>query len=69
MSAPAVQNPPVQVESKSARKKKAKGDRTESPAPSALSIPDKPTSVTGQEGQDDSSESLYVRELQKLVLP
>ncbi|KAI1777544.1 hypothetical protein F4818DRAFT_317347 [Hypoxylon cercidicola] len=67
MPSSAVQNPPVQAESKSAKKKKAKGDRTESPAPSALSIPEKPTSVTGQEGQDDSSESPYVRELQKNI--
>lgn len=68
MSASAIQNPPVQAESKSAKKKKAKGDRTESPAPSALSIQDKATSVAGQDGQDDSSESPYVRELQKWVL-
>ncbi|KAI6091049.1 hypothetical protein F4821DRAFT_210799 [Hypoxylon rubiginosum] len=67
MSASAIQNPPVQAESKSAKKKKAKGDRTESPAPSALSIQDKATSVAGQDGQDDSSESPYVRELQKNI--
>ncbi|KAI0179941.1 hypothetical protein GGR52DRAFT_529083 [Hypoxylon sp. FL1284] len=67
MAASAVQNPPIQTESKSAKKKKAKGERTDSPAPSAQSVPEKPTSVTGQEGQDDSSESPYVRELQKNI--
>ncbi|KAI1106357.1 hypothetical protein F4804DRAFT_301031 [Jackrogersella minutella] len=67
MASIAVQNPPVQADSKSAKKKKAKVDRTESPAPSALSIPDKAISVTGQDGQDDSSESPYVRELQKNI--
>ncbi|KAG4223489.1 hypothetical protein PC116_g28046 [Phytophthora cactorum] len=67
MPSPAVQNPPVQTESKSAKKKKAKAERTDSPAPSALSVPEKAGSVTGQEGQDDSSESPYVRELQKNI--
>ncbi|OTB16219.1 hypothetical protein K445DRAFT_34346, partial [Daldinia sp. EC12] len=67
MPSPAVQNPPVQTESKSAKKKKAKAERTDSPAPSALSVPEKASSVAGQEGQDDSSESPYVRELQKSV--
>lgn len=60
-----VQNPPVQTESKSAKKKKAKVTRTDSPAPSALSVPDKPASVAGQDGQDDASENAYIRELQK----
>lgn len=63
MSSP-IQNPPVQTESKSAKKKKAKADRTDSPAPSAMSGADKPVSVSGQEG-DDSSDSPYIRELQK----
>ncbi|KAI1481398.1 hypothetical protein F4774DRAFT_49458 [Daldinia eschscholtzii] len=67
MPSPAVQNPPVQTESKSAKKKKAKAERTDSPAPSALSVPEKAGSVAGQEGQDDSSESPYVRELQKNI--
>lgn len=67
MPSSAVQNPLVQTESKSAKKKKAKAERTESPAPSALSVPEKAGSVAGQEGQDDSSESPYVRELQKSV--
>ncbi|KAI0130735.1 hypothetical protein F4814DRAFT_444871 [Daldinia grandis] len=67
MPSPAVQNPPVQAESKSAKKKKAKAERTESPAPSALSVPEKAGSVAGQESQDDSSESPYVRELQKNI--
>ncbi|KAI1652334.1 hypothetical protein F4815DRAFT_496374 [Daldinia loculata] len=67
MPSSAVQNPLVQTESKSAKKKKAKAERTESPAPSALSVPEKAGSVAGQEGQDDSSESPYVRELQKNI--
>ncbi|KAI0843587.1 hypothetical protein F5Y06DRAFT_255317 [Hypoxylon sp. FL0890] len=66
MPSSTVQNPPVQTDSKSGRKKKAKADRTESPAPSALSVPDKPGSVAGQEGQDDSS-SPWIRELQKSI--
>ncbi|KAI1404436.1 hypothetical protein F4819DRAFT_483609 [Hypoxylon fuscum] len=65
MSSP-IQNPPVQTESKSAKKKKAKADRTDSPAPSAMSGADKPVSVSGQEG-DDSSDSPYIRELQKNI--
>ncbi|KAI1388604.1 uncharacterized protein F4822DRAFT_403317 [Hypoxylon trugodes] len=67
MPSTAVQNPPVQTESKSAKKKKAKAERTESPAPSALSVADKPASVAGQEGQEESSESPYIRELQKNI--
>ncbi|KAI1800710.1 hypothetical protein F4811DRAFT_498126 [Daldinia bambusicola] len=67
MPSTAVQNPPVQTESKSAKKKKAKAERTDSPAPSALSVPEKAGSVAGQESQDDSSESPYVRELQKNI--
>ncbi|KAI0880128.1 uncharacterized protein GGS22DRAFT_175943 [Annulohypoxylon maeteangense] len=67
MPSSAVQNPPVQTESKSAKKKKAKAIRTESPAPSALSIPEKPASVAGQDGQDDTSENAYIRELQKNI--
>ncbi|KAI0385502.1 hypothetical protein F5Y04DRAFT_186887 [Hypomontagnella monticulosa] len=67
MPSTAVQNPPVQTESKSAKKKKAKADRTESPAPSALSVPDAPGSTAGQDGHDDSSENAYIRELQKLI--
>ncbi|KAI1381173.1 hypothetical protein F4677DRAFT_402346 [Hypoxylon crocopeplum] len=67
MPSSAVQNPPVQTESKSAKKKKAKAERTESPAPSALSAADKPASVTGQDGQDDNSENPYIREIQKNI--
>ncbi|KAI1139929.1 hypothetical protein F5Y05DRAFT_336339 [Hypoxylon sp. FL0543] len=66
MPSTAVQNPPAQTESKSAKKKKAKAERTESPAPSALSVPEKPASVAGQEGQDDSSNP-YIREVQKNI--
>ncbi|KAI1857988.1 hypothetical protein JX265_011018 [Neoarthrinium moseri] len=61
MPSSAVQNPPPQAESKSAKKKKAKAElRTESPAPSASPAP---VSVSGE----DSSESPYVRELQKNI--
>jgi hypothetical protein len=56
----AVQNPPAPTDSKSGRKKKAKAaERTESPAPPASPAPEK------AEGQEDASESVYVRELQK----
>lgn len=66
MAASTVQNPPVQTESKSARKKKAKvTERTESPAPAATSTPDKPASVADH--QDDASDNAYIRELQKSV--
>ncbi|KAI0136977.1 hypothetical protein BJ170DRAFT_37658 [Xylariales sp. AK1849] len=64
MPSSAVQNPPAQTESKSAKKKKAKAElRTGSPAPSASPAPEKAISVTG----DDASESVYVRELQKNI--
>ncbi|KAI2615094.1 hypothetical protein GGR54DRAFT_308402 [Hypoxylon sp. NC1633] len=68
MSSPAIQNPVVQVESKSAKKKKAKAEqRTESPAPSALSVADKPASIAGQDGHDESSDNAYIREVQKNI--
>ncbi|KAI1171643.1 hypothetical protein F4777DRAFT_582688 [Nemania sp. FL0916] len=68
MPSPAVQNPPVSAESKSAKKKKAKAERTDSPAPSSAShAPENPVSVSGVEGADDSSESPYIRELQKNI--
>jgi hypothetical protein len=59
----AVQNPPAQTESKSAKKKKAKAEqqRTDSPAPTTSPAPEKAASVSG----DDVSESPYVKELQK----
>lgn len=63
MPSSAVQNPPAQPESKSAKKKKAKAERTESPAPTTSPAPEKAVSVSG----DDSSESPYVRELQKNI--
>ncbi|RYP53393.1 hypothetical protein DL768_001638 [Monosporascus sp. mg162] len=68
MPSTAVQSPPVQTESKSAKKKKAKAEaRTESPAPSASPAAEKPDSVTGANGQDESGETAYIRELQKNV--
>ena len=66
MASPSVQNPPAPVESKSARKKKAKVERTESPAPAA-STSEKAASVAGGENQDDLSESHFIREIQKSV--
>ncbi|KAF7533236.1 hypothetical protein G7054_g7271 [Neopestalotiopsis clavispora] len=61
----AVQNPPAQTESKSAKKKKAKAEqqRTDSPAPTTSPAPEKAASVSG----DDVSESPYVKELQKNI--
>ncbi|KAI8955211.1 hypothetical protein F4801DRAFT_378625 [Xylaria longipes] len=67
MASPAVQNPPASAESKSAKKKKAKAERTESPAPSASPAPEKAVSVSGVDGSDDSSESPYIRDLQKNI--
>ncbi|RYP10826.1 hypothetical protein DL764_000448 [Monosporascus ibericus] len=68
MPSTAVQSPPVQTESKSAKKKKAKAEgRTESPAPSASPAAEKPDSVTGANGQDENGETAYIRELQKNV--
>ncbi|KAI2631761.1 hypothetical protein GGS21DRAFT_491664 [Xylaria nigripes] len=66
MPSPAVQNPPVLAESKSA-KKKAKAERTESPAPSAS--PEKAASpdASGVDVSDDGLESPYIRELQKNI--
>ncbi|KAH9997679.1 hypothetical protein F4779DRAFT_631445 [Xylariaceae sp. FL0662B] len=65
MPSSAVQNPPVQAESKSAKKKKAKADRTESPIPSTS--PEKSASVNGHESNDDNSDNPYIRELQKSI--
>jgi len=64
MAASTVQNPPAPAESKSARKKKSKTERTDSPAPAA-STPEKPASVA--DAHEDSSESPYIRELQKSI--
>jgi hypothetical protein len=61
MAASDIQNPPAPVESKSARKKKAKAERTESPAPAAVSTPG---SVAA--GEDDS-DNAYIRDMQKYV--
>ncbi|KAL0940342.1 uncharacterized protein CTRU02_203105 [Colletotrichum truncatum] len=62
MAASPVQNPAVQSESKSAKKKKAKAaERTDSPAPTASPAPEK------ADGSDESGESPYVRELQKNI--
>ncbi len=69
MAASTVQNPPAQVESKSAKKKKAKAERTESPAPAAASTPEKAGSIPSNEGgSDDTSDNAYIRELSKCVL-
>ncbi len=65
MAAPAVQNRPAAAESKAAKKKKAKSERTESPAP-AVSTPEQAASVAANESNaDDVSESPYIRELSK----
>ncbi|KAI6550395.1 hypothetical protein MCOR03_009470 [Pyricularia oryzae] len=65
MAATAVQNPPVQAESKSAKKKKAKLERTESPAPASVGTPtEKPSSVAG-DGED--GENPYIRDMQKNI--
>ncbi|KAI1809866.1 hypothetical protein GGS20DRAFT_570037 [Poronia punctata] len=66
MPSVAVQNPPAPAESKSAKKKKAKAERTESPAPISPAV-EKATSTVGGEGADDSSESPYIREIQKNI--
>ncbi|KAK4152899.1 hypothetical protein C8A00DRAFT_15842 [Chaetomidium leptoderma] len=65
MAASDIQNPPASVESKSAKKKKVKSARTESPAPVA-STPELAGSVAGGEGQDDS-DNAYIRDLQKSI--
>ncbi|TDZ39662.1 hypothetical protein C8035_v005453 [Colletotrichum spinosum] len=62
MASSPVQNPVVQSESKSARKKKAKAaERTDSPAPTASPAPEK------ADGSDETGESPYIRELQKNI--
>lgn len=63
MAAATVQNPPVLGESKSAKKKKAKLERTESPAPASTPA-ENPGSVAG-DGED--GENPYIRELQKNI--
>lgn len=67
MPSAAVQNPPAQTESKSAKKKKAAkaGSRVESPAPSASPATEKAASVAGAYNPDDTSESAYIRDLAK----
>lgn len=65
MAASAVQNPAAPADSKSAKKKKAKAGRTESPAPAAS---EKAVSVAPNEANgDDSGEPAYLRELSKCV--
>ncbi|OHW96579.1 hypothetical protein CSPAE12_04776 [Colletotrichum incanum] len=62
MAASPVQNPAVQAESKSAKKKKARAaERTESPAPTASPAPEK------ADGSDESGETAYIREIQKNI--
>ncbi|KAK2004288.1 hypothetical protein LX36DRAFT_650070 [Colletotrichum falcatum] len=62
MAASPVQNPAVQAESKSAKKKKAKlAERTESPAPTASPAPER------ADGSDESGETPYIREIQKNI--
>ncbi len=64
MAAPAVQNRPAAAESKLAKKKNVKSERTESPAP-AISTPEQAASVAAEGNPDDASESPYIRELSK----
>ncbi|KAK3297869.1 uncharacterized protein B0H64DRAFT_431712 [Chaetomium fimeti] len=65
MAASDIQNPPAPVESKSARKKKAKAERTESPAPAAAT-PEVAGSVAASEAQNES-DNAYIRDLQKSI--
>ncbi|KAL1896821.1 hypothetical protein Sste5346_004454 [Sporothrix stenoceras] len=66
MAASAVQNPAAPVDSKSAKKKKVKAGRTESPAPAASS--EKAVSVAPNDANgDDSGEPGYLRELSKNI--
>ncbi len=67
MPSTTIQNPPVQTESKSAKKKKTKAEpQVESPAPSISPAPEKPSSVSGAfNGQDENGDTAYIRELQK----
>lgn len=65
MAASAVQNPAAPVDSKSAKKKKSKAGRTESPAPTASS--EKAVSVAPNDANGDDSEPAYLRELSKYV--
>ncbi|KAI0406940.1 hypothetical protein F4802DRAFT_555097 [Xylaria palmicola] len=67
MPSSAVQNPPAPAESKSAKKKKAKAEQAETPVSSASPVPEKAASVAGADAADDSSESPYIRELQKNI--
>ena len=62
MAASDIQNPPAPTESKSARKKKARAERTESPAPATFT-PEVAGSVAASDAQND--DNAYIRELQK----
>lgn len=66
MATSAVQNPPAPAESKSAKKKKARGaiERTESPATAPVS--EKGTSVAGGD-EYDPNENEYVRDIKKSI--
>lgn len=66
MAASSVQNPAAPADAKSAKKKKVKAGRTESPAPAAAS--EKAVSVAPNDASgDDSGEPGYLRELSKCV--
>lgn len=65
MAPSTIQNPPVQTESKTSKKKKAKVGRTDSPAPVTAATSEKAASVAANGTAQDDGESPYVRELQK----
>ncbi|KAI1438581.1 hypothetical protein GGR50DRAFT_638713 [Xylaria sp. CBS 124048] len=67
MPSAAIQNPPVLAETKSSKKKRAKTERTESPAPTASPAPEKAASASGADASDDGNENVYIRELQKNI--
>ncbi|CAK3855637.1 Hypothetical predicted protein [Lecanosticta acicola] len=69
MAAAAVENPvPVNADSKSARKKKAKAEATNGANHSATAVPEEPSKDSSNMADNDaSSEHAYLKELQKQI--
>ena len=65
MAASATQNPAVKTESKSAKKKKAKGQSSDNSAPAAGAETAPANGVTESNSGDGSYESPYIKELYK----
>ncbi|EFX06081.1 hypothetical protein CMQ_4150 [Grosmannia clavigera kw1407] len=68
MAASSVQNPAAVTESKTSKKKKAKAERTESPAPTHVATSEKDVSVSPADATgEELSEPAYLREIAKNI--